>query len=180
MANIRVARRSGLVLRGGRNRRDTIWGSLDTTESVLTGAPTAVLTNSLNAAGLALRPFTVIRTRGIIQVRSDQAGATESYGADLGCAVVSDQAVAIGVTAVPTPLTDKSSDLWFVYEQLFGRIEIGSGAGTGVPVQTSMFKEFDSKAMRKVEEGQDLVTVVENELAGCNIIVSGRFLVKLH
>ena len=150
-------------------------------EAALTGAPTAVLALSLDSAFLALLPFTIIRVRGVMHARSDQVAATETYGWDLGFAVVSEQAVAVGVSAVPTPLTDKGSDLFFVYEQLFGRLEESTGAGTGVPTETGRFKEFDSKAMRKVDEGQDMVVVMENELGtGVNAIVSGRFLIKLH
>ncbi len=177
MANIRTARRSGLVLRGGRNVRETLWLGTQTAETTLAGAPTAVLTNSLNAAALALRPFTVVRTRGIIHIHSDQAGADESYGVAVGCCVVSDQAVAIGVTAVPTPVTDKSSDLWLVYESLFQHIEVITSASV---LNEGAFKEFDSRAMRKVEEGQDLILVVENEVNGVIVITTGRTLVKLH
>ena len=113
--------------------RETAWLFVDTVESTMAGAPTAVLANSLNASALALRPFTIVRTRGVFFVNSDQIVANESYGADRGYAVVSDQAAAIGVTAVPTPLTDMGSDLFFVYEQVFMRAAIASGAGTGVP-----------------------------------------------
>ena len=161
-------------------RRETLWLETGTVEAVLGGAPTALLTNSLNAAALALRPFTVVRVRGVIAVRSDQVGATETAIGDLAYAVVSDQAVAIGVTAVPTPLTDKGSDLFFVYQQVINRIEVGSGAGTGVPTNTQTFIQYESKAMRKVIEGEDLITVMENEINGINIVHSARCLLKLH
>ncbi len=159
-------------------RRETLWGFLSTAETTLGGAPTAAVVNSLNAAGLALRPFTVVRVRGVLQVRSDQVASIETYGVDFGMAVVSDQAVAIGVTAVPTPLTDKGSDLWFVYEQMFGT-QTGN-ANTGNVQQVGFSKEFDSRAMRKVEEGQDVIAVVENEINGVIVVSSGRFLIKLH
>ena len=42
------------------------------------------------------------------------------------------------------------------------------------------FLQYDSKAMRKVEDGQDSITVSENEIAGVTMVVSGRFLIKLH
>ncbi len=161
-------------------RRESLWLFIDTVESALTGAPTAVLSNSLNAVALALRPFTVIRVRGVMHVRSDQVAATQTFGVDLGFAVVSDQAVSIGVTAVPTPLTDKGSDLFFVYEQMFDRIEIGSGAGTGVPVDTGLFMKYDSKAMRRVNDDSDIVVTLENEITGANVIHSARMLIKLH
>ncbi len=46
--------------RGGRQVRETLWIGIGTVEAALTGAPTAVILNALNAAALALRPFTVI------------------------------------------------------------------------------------------------------------------------
>jgi len=180
MTNIRTSRKSGFLLRGGSMRRETEWGELSTVEASLTGAPTAVLASSLSAAALALRPFTIVRVRGIMHIRSDQIAASETYGGDLGMAVVSDQAVAIGVTAVPTPLTDKASDLFFVYEQLFSRFQVGSGAGTGVPQDSGVWKPFDSKAMRKVNGDQDVIVSLENEIAGTVLTFSGRFLIKLH
>jgi len=175
------SRKSGYALRPGGPQRLTRWADIATVETTLAGAPTAVLTNSLGAVLLQARPFTVIRTRGIMLVRSDQVSASETFGVDLGFAVVSEQASAIGVTAVPTPLTDKESDLFFVYESLFGHINVGSGAGTGVPDQQGgQFMKFDSKAMRKINDDQELVVVVENEIAGAIVTVTGRFLIKLH
>ena len=50
-------------------------------------------------------------------VESDQSAATELFIGNLGLAVVSDQATAVGVTAVPTPATDRGSDLWFLIEE---------------------------------------------------------------
>ncbi len=71
-----MARKSGFVRRGGRMRRETLWLDIATSEITLSGAPTAVLANSLAASALALRPFTVVRTRGFMHIRSDQvAGA---------------------------------------------------------------------------------------------------------
>ncbi len=177
MANIRTARRSGLVFRGGRNVRETVWVGSGTVETTLAGAPTAVLINSLNSAALSLRPFTVVRVRGVMHIHSDQAGADETYGAAYGQCVVSDQAVAIGVTAVPTPVTDKSSDLWLAYENLFQHIEVITSASV---LNEGAIKYFDSRAMRKVEEGQDLIAVVENEINGVIVTTTARLLFKLH
>ncbi len=178
MANIRTGRRSGLVLRGGRNRRETAWLDTVFTNTTLGVSGTAVLINSLNAAALALRPFTVVRVRGQMLVVTDQAAASENFVGNLGKAVVSDQAVAIGVTALPTPGTDRSSDLWFVYESIIGEFRFDSNVGT----REEFSRPYDSKAMRKVEDGQDLVTVVEAGIGGSGLIIShvGRTLIKLH
>ena len=165
-------------IRGVRRQvRETLWLDVATTESILGGAPTAVLANSLNAAALALRPFTIVRTRGIFSIRSDQIAASETFMGDLGYAVVSDQAVAIGVTAVPTPLTDKGSDLFFVYEQLVGRIDFSDATGIAT---NSITIHYDSKGMRRVNDDQDIVVVLENEIAGIAATHSARMLVKLH
>jgi len=165
------------VVRQRAQRRETMWIELGTVASTLAGAPTAVLASSLNAAGLALRPFTVVRVRGWLECHSDQAAASESYLGDFAMAVVSDQAVAVGVTAVPTPLTDKGSDLFFVYEQLGSRTFFGDATGVR---EVGVQKYFDSKVMRKVNDDQDIIAVVENEIAGCVVTFSGRILIKLH
>jgi len=178
VANNRTARRSF-----GRRvgvRRETLWVALASTLTTLASG-TPVLLTGLSAATLALRPFTIIRNRGVMHLASDQISASESYMAHMGCAVVSDQALAIGVTAVPTPVTDRDSDLWFLYESLVSRELFGDA--TGFNDGAGVAKEYDSKGMRKVEEGQDLAFVLENEgapFSGCNISKVGRMLIKLH
>jgi len=132
---------------------------------------------SLNAAALALRPFTVVRSRFELYMRSDQAAAAEQQHASFGIAVVSDQAVAVGVTAVPTPFTDMASDLWFVHQNLFGdesSVVDKTRPGTQVSI--------DSKAMRKVDIGQDIVVVGEFATGADGLIlgVAGRMLVKVN
>ena len=172
-----MARRPYVVARS-RSKRQTMWLFFSTVETTLAGAPSVAITNALNAAALALRPFTIVRFRGVIYVTSDQLAANERFGVSVGAAVVSDQSVGIGVTAVPTPVTDQGSGLFFMYETIFGRTLAGSGAGTGVPSNSGYERVFDSKAMRKVDVGQDVIMTVENEIAGVNVITSGRMLIK--
>ncbi len=178
MANVITKRRSGFITRDGRSRRETVWFDLAASVNSFAAAGTAALIASLNAGALALRPFTVVRTRMQWLCRSDQSAATESFFANFGLAVVSDQAVAIGVTAIPTPATDRGSDLWFVLETWPGRFDL---VGTDVS-QDLVSREIDSKAMRKVDQGQDIVFVGEAGLvqSGCAIHAVGRMLVKLH
>ena len=90
MANIRTAGKSGFIIRGGARRRETIWfGGTAFTQS-LAATTSVALVQSLNAAALVLRPFTVVRSRGIVRCSSDQVATTETYGASFGSAVVSD------------------------------------------------------------------------------------------
>ncbi len=104
---------------------------------------------------------------------SDQSAATETQSAAIGWAVVSDQAVAVGVTAVPTPVSELGSDLWFVHQYILAR---------GINLADYQQIEIDSKAMRKVEEGSDVVVVGERGAAsdGVQLLQAARFLIKLH
>jgi len=168
-------------VRGRVARRETLWiGGVDNGFFTGLGAGATVLFGSLNAAALALRPFTVVRTRGILSVQTDQTANSEEGALAFGAAIVSDQASAIGITAVPTPITDQSSDLFFTFQFAHWGILVSSAVGIVSPTITSY--AFDSKAMRKVEDGDDLVQVLENEssTAGCQFKLSLRHLLKLH
>ena len=94
-------------------------------------------------------------------------------------AVVSDQATAAGVTAVPTPVTDPGSDLWMVH-----RFWYGDESSLIDKVKPALKVSIDSKAMRKVDQGQDLVIVSEISTAasgsGAVLVSAGRFLVKVN
>jgi len=161
------------------SRRESMWISLFETATGLAAASTAALFAGYTAAVLSLRPFTIIRTRGIFQINSDQQAVGELYHAGLAMSIVSDQALAIGVTAVPTPMTDRSSDLFFLYEELAGRVRFADA--TGITDQ-GIFTTFDSKAMRKVEEGQDIAVTIETSTIslGTEVVKAGRQLIKLH
>ena len=176
MANIHTARRSGLVLRGGRNIRETIWtASSLQVSATIAAASTAVTLTTMGVGILALRPFTIIRTRGVWSIRSDQTASIENQILGLCMSVVTEQAIAIGVTAVPTPGADAASDAFYVYEVLYQRTPI---AGE----QPMRFATFDSKAMRKVEDGFDSPMVVETGAASNGLVVEVQFrqLLKLH
>ena len=157
-------------------RRLTSWFQFQTAAVQMT-TEGGTLIFSLNAAALALRPFTVVRTRFEIQLGSDQAAAVEQQVAALGIAVVSDQAAAIGVTAIPTPVTDMASDLWFVHQLAFG----DESALTDRTCSSTRMT-IDSKAMRKVDIGQDIVVVgeMDNVQNGVVLTVGGRMLVKVN
>ena len=168
----RVVRSSS---RGG-TRRQTSWFQIDLAFTTQASAGSTVIYN-LNAAALALRSFTVIRTHMQCFLFSDQEAAVEQQAAAFGLAIVSDQAVAVGVTAVPTPSTEAASDLWFVHKwMLADSVNLTDRAVGGQPYS------IDSKVMRRVDIGQDMVGVVERTSTGGGLILAtaGRMLVKLH
>jgi len=166
-------------LRGGRMVRETLWGEVEGTFNVFPSAAGAAILNVTGGGLLALRPWTIVRARGIMFIESDQSAASEQQSMTIGHCVVSDQAVAIGITAVPTPNTDGDSDLWYVYQSLM----TAQGAGT-VDSQLGIAVEYDSRAMRKVEDGAQLIVVAESDNAaltdGLNLRHRGRILIKLH
>jgi len=179
MANVIVGRKSGFIRRSGSMVRQTKWVGIAPTNTNLPAANTVVLFAGFPAAILEQRPFTIVRTRLAFHVRSDQRAVTEIYQAALGISVVSDQAQAIGVTAVPTPFTDISSDLFFYWETILGQVSVTSDIGV---FQTGNINYGDSKAMRKVDDGADVAIAIEASgvSSGCDVTKLGRMLIKLH
>ncbi len=178
MTNI-ITSRKGFLVRGGvRQRRETFWMQVGFVSTVLASSATAVITNFLTASALAIRPFTIVRTRLQWMCLSDQSAATESFVGNIGMAVVSDQAIGVGVSAVPTPATDLGSDLFFLIDQWIGEFSLIGTSAFG-SIQS---REIDSKAMRKVDDDQDLVVAVEAGIGANGVIVRavGRVLIKLH
>ena len=176
MANIRTARRSGIIgLRGG-VKRESLWFDIAPALNIQAAAG-GVIINSSNAALLAQRPFTVVRTRMSFLIRSDQAAAAEFQTGAFGLAVCSDQALAIGITAVPTPVTDAGSDLWFFHQWLLG----DESSLTDVAKGATKY-DVGSKAMRKVNDDSDIATVLEfsSITQGITVHSMGRVLIKLH
>ena len=176
-----MACKSGFTRRNSRMVRETLWIAGSSLRTTVASANTAVLITALNAAALALRPFTVVRIRGRVGVRSDQVATGELQDVAYGQCVVSEQASAIGVTAVPTPANDDGSDLFFVYARLMAEFVQSSGVGFESSGLQDV-QDIDSRAMRKVEEGQDLIEVIEASSISDGAIVRtySRTLIKLH
>ncbi len=175
-----MAHARGRTFRGRSvQKRDSLWLQFAPGETSIAAAATATLISVLNTAALALRPFTIVRTRFILGIRSDQSAASETQQLAYGHVVVQDTATAIGVTAVPTPVTDMASD-WHVYEQMVANFQFKTGVGIDSQNYSSMV--VDSKAMRKVDFGQDLAVVAETAAGSAGLILyeGGRILVKLH
>ena len=103
---------------------------------------------------------TVMRTRGRIYISSDQSAAEESQIGALGMAVVTDNAHAAGAASLPGPVTDAGDDGWFLWMPI-----IQSGAADITAAQVGLGYDFDSKAMRRVEQGYRVVVMIENASA---------------
>ncbi len=161
------------VIRPRGARRKSLWLQF-ALQSTTDAGNSASIIFSLNAAALALRPFTIIRTHMSFFLRSDQAAANETQQCTWGAAIVSDQAVAVGITAVPTPDTEMGSSLFFARKIMFA-----DGVALTDVTTPGQYFELDSKAQRKVEIGQDIVIVEENpQTPGYVLKMGGVILVK--
>jgi len=177
-----MARRvfSGRTIRSGARTRSMVWLDLwFSTDKVAVAASSAILLATFNAAALALRPFTIVRTRGTLWVASDQSGATEEPQIAFGMMMVNDTAAALGITAIPDPISGSDSP-WFVYESAIPGVQVATSIGFNNPVGTQV--TIDSKAQRKIGPNEDVAVVVANNSAadGASILLGGRQLVKLH
>lgn len=150
-----MARRFIRSPRSGHSRRLTEWtATVPEATYILLAASTAILDSTFITGD----PETLVRVVGNLSVQSNQVAASlEPFGA-VGIAVVSDQAVAIGVTAIPTPYTDAESDLWLLHR--FWAAPIAT-SGSGL-TRAAVDIDLSSKAMRKVSPDETLVLVMEN------------------
>ena len=111
---------------------------------------------------------------------SDQAVADETFFGAVGLAVVREAARAVGVTALPGPIFDSAADLWQMHQFYMGRFEFVTASGIA---QRSLYQvDLDSKAQRKIVDGDALVLMLESPGAGegSQVAVSLRLLFKLH
>ncbi len=143
-------------------------------------ASTTTLVSSLSAGALALRPFTILRTRMLLQYVTDQITALETPFGSYGEIVVTDAATAIGVTAIPNPsgITGNPEADWYVWQAVASRFGFITAAGFN---NTATQYIIDSKAMRKVGPDDDAVSMFHQDAAfGATLVTNGRQLIQLH
>jgi len=122
---------------------------------------------------------TLIRTRGMLGWESDQSAATEQQIGAYGICVVSEQAATVGITAVPHPGTDAAWGGWLYHTYFFSEFRFLTAAGFDPRNLQTMV--VDSKAMRKIDEDDRLVTVVEvTGTKGITFFSALRLLSKVH
>ncbi len=179
MPNIR---NRSVVIRGNK-RRSTVWTASADVDAVSNlAAATKALHQSLPAATILAAigfPCTVVRTRGSVWVRSDQiAGSEVPFGA-VGMMVANQNALTAGAASLLGPITNEDSDNWFMHQFWFGGLVFASAIGLHGSDMWYRF-DFDSKAQRKLEDGDGLATMIENGSAthGCTFLMKFRILFK--
>ena len=134
------------------------WARVFSVAQVSVPAASKVLVTSFQPTLVGIGE-TVRRTVGEFAVSSDQTGAIEQQLGAVGMIVVTDVALAAGVASLPGPATNSQDDGWFVWQGLIRR---GDASLTAPIVQQY---HYDSKAMRRVEEGFIVAVIVENSHA---------------
>ena len=164
-------------------RRSSIWlASTVRTATQALAAGTSILDQSISGAQIqALGNGTIARTRGVLWVASDQVIAQEDPFGALGFMVVSETARAAGIGSIPHPGAVPESDQWFVHQFWKASMQVSVGAPTSLAGGSFWSRyEFDSKAQRKVEDGQAIVVVLENTsaTAGSRFLINFRMLYR--
>ncbi len=179
MAGRQIVNRGSFV-RGRGPRRLVSWDLRGSATSVAVPASSAVLVLVFPSATIdLLAPATLIRTRGLVSIATDQIIASETQVGAFGIGFVNTVAGALGITGMPSPIMDSSWEGWFVWQALHAQFEFVTGAGFEHNVMTTF--EIDSKAMRKFDTDEALAYIVENRgTRGFNISVDLRHLVKRH
>jgi len=142
-----------------RNRPNRTWSGFLTTTEIAVPAASKVLLASfvLSVEGI---DEVVLRTRGILGVRTDQLAADELQLGAFGMIVVTDTALAAGVASLPGPGTESSDDGWFVWQPINAHFLFNNA--TGFDPNAEIQYDFDSKAKRIVEGGRSVAVIVEN------------------
>ena len=140
-------------------RPKTSWAAVASTTEVTIPFATKVLIGSFISEGGS--PLTVRRTFGILNWRSDQTVLDERPMGAFGMCIVSEDAFAVGASALPGPFTDAESDLWFVHQFLFAAFE-QAGTVDGFESAAGQSYAINSKAMRKLTTDERIVMVMEN------------------
>jgi len=177
-----VPRRSGSfsTRKGHGTRRLTSWFVGPHGTTVLSGNGATVFPVSVQSTDEGL---TLIRVRGsLLLYLSAAAAALDGFRWGFGMAVVSENAAGIGVSAVPSPLTDITWDGWMVYstgvlKAVDSTVQFGNAGSATHRI------EIDSKAMRKFKFSDVLVAMLEvTDEVGTAVLradLSSRILSKL-
>ena len=169
--------RSGLTQ--VRSHRNTGWeeGPGGTTErqSITSEAGFVGQALSILADGL-----TLVRTRGLFRAQLEViTAAGDGFQGAFGIGKASLAAIAVGITAVPTPITEQTWEGWLFWHPISVHGGVSAAADS-----TGSTQEFvvDSKAMRKINSDEGFYAafeVVELGTAQVNMWFDSRMLFKL-
>ena len=119
---------------------------------------------------------TIVRTRGLLQLDSDQVLLSEQQSGALGLTIVSDDALAAGIASIPGPISDASND-WFLWQAGLNVRTLVTATGMQEP--TGMQYTLDSKAQRVFQIGTSIAVVFENARPGAGGGIQVMFAIRI-
>ena len=166
-------------------RRQTNWGiGPDVVQGVISGTGKTGWTNGVFLTSES--KATIVRIRGMLTMRLLLATSVgDGFHGAIGLCVITDQAFAAGVTAIPGPVTDDGWDgwMWHTYFQVMGIGAQSLGQDVGINSQAAFLRiPIDTKAMRKISDNQKLFGMFESTEVGVASITmdaNTRVLLKL-
>jgi len=132
------------------------WSAAINVGSTVVPANSSVLLGSLVPTINA--QLTITRVRGFMMWTTDNPQSDEVQIGAWGMAVVSSDALGVGITALPTPVGDPNYP-WFAYEIFGSEKHVLDG------VAQSVEKQIDSKAQRILGPAEVIILVVSNVAA---------------
>ena len=157
------------------------WASVTSGTPATLAPGVAILFASFSQASLGfLVPATLIRVRGMLYWDTNGSAHGRSFGA-VGIAVVKETARVAGIASLPSPITEASDDIWLFHHFLQCSRALSTANGFRGDFVHSF--EMDAKAMRKLEDGDAVVIVVENNVAvgsDASFNMNARFLFLNH
>ena len=121
--------------------------------------------------------ITIMRTRGLLMLNLLTAGVVgDGFTGAFGIMVASDQAFGNGVASMPSPVNEMEANVWLYHQFISVHRSLGVGAASEV-----QRIDVDSKAMRKFDDQQTMVgilEVTETGTATMNVSFDSRILVQ--
>ena len=151
--------------RGNRGRRRSVsWfvgpGDTGTTSHTSSASQIMGLGAQLTADG-----FTLIRIRGYFQIFLTSATAVlDGFSGALGIGIVTAEAFAIGITAMPDPVADADWDGWLFHH--FFDVRSARATFDAGDLSAAQRLVVDSKAMRVLREGDTVFMAIETTEGG--------------
>ena len=160
----------------GGTRRKTSWVGPADQGHVTVATNTSVIIASFDPQVQGLPQPTIVRTRGQISLVPDATSADVRIVGAYGLGVVSREAFVAGTAAIPDPFDEAGWDGWFVWRSFGMAWDFSDNTGARF---SQMNQEVDSKAMRKVTDGEIVVFMASSQAGAYDIVMPLRMLVKL-
>jgi len=136
-------------------RRETAWDKGFQVTGQVSADGITVL-QGLTGSGIGGGLVTLARIRGELLIAGSSGTTPDSIRVAIGAGLVTDEAFAIGATAVPGPLASEEWDGWMWYQAMSAQFRGGEGQGR------SFRFVIDSKSMRKFDlDSVTLALIIE-------------------